>query len=347
DKLNVIAHGVLLDPVRLVREIKDARSKGLHVSPTNLVISDMAHIVLPKHKSQDTARELTNKAQGSTKAGIAYAASDKSLRIGVRVDAIRTKTKEELHQIAVAGLISDNAEQRAAKFADAAVQLQPYIQDTPAILNNLLDDGKNVLVEGAQAFGLDINHGKYPYTTSTGTTVPALIEGTGINPKRAGRVVGVVKATPSKVGGGSFVSKIEDDAVAETTRGKKGEVDGEYGATTGRQREVGYLDLVQLKRAIQINGVDDIALTKFDCIKRHGPSTKIAVAYQCDGQELLVPPNSDDDLAQCQPVYKTFPTWEDDASSEAQDYLAFIEDYLGTPVSIVGNGPGRDQVILR
>ena len=347
-KLNVIAHGVLVDPVRLVAEIKDARLKGILIAPDSLAVSDMAHMVLPHHKVLDSAREAGKNAQGSTQAGIAYAASEKSLREGIRMEAILRKTKEELAQIALQRLNgADGAKKLAEKFADAAVSLQPYIKDTPLVLNTVLDSGKDMLIEGAQAYGLDINHGKYPYTTSGGTTVPALIEGTGINPKRAGKVVGVAKATPSKVGGGSFVSKIEDGSIANSTRGKKGEIDGEYGATTGREREVGYLDLVLLKRAIQINGVDEIALTKFDCLKRHGVATKIVVAYDLGGKKLLVPPNSDFGLSRCKPIFKEFPTWQDDSSKEASAYLAYIENYLSTPVGIVGNGPGRDQVIIR
>lgn len=352
-KLNIIGHGMLVDPVRLLEEVKYVRAEGISVSPDNLAISDMAHMVCPKHKVADAGRESGNKAQGSTKAGIAFTASDKSLREGIRVEAIRTKTAAELSEFAKAGLeqISERGgldiEQMSDEFAEAALQLKSYIRDTPFILNGLLDTGHDVLVEGAQAYGLDINHGKYPYTTSTGTTVAALIEGTGINPKRAGRVVGVVKATPSKVGGGSFVGKIDNETIAASTRGQKGEVDGEYGATTGRQREVGYLDLVLLKRAIQINGVDDIALTKIDCLKRHGSTTKVVVAYERGGEQLLVPPNSDEELAQCKPVYKEFSTWEDDTSKAAETYLTFIEQYLEKPISIVSNGPGRDQVIIR
>lgn len=353
-KLNVIGHGVLTDPVRLAREMKQVRAEDIAITPENLAISDMSHMVFPKHKLADAAREGGVKAQGSTKAGIAFAASDKSLREGIRVEVIRTGTEAELAEFARTGLqqlhLDENSidiEQLAVEFAQAAIQLKPYIQDTPTLLNNLLDNGHDILIEGAQAYGLDINHGKYPYTTSSGTTVAALIEGTGINPKRAGRVIGVVKATPSKVGGGSFVARIEDEAIATSTRGNKGEVDGEYGATTGRQREVGYLDLVMLKRAIQINGVDEIALTKFDCLKRHGSTTRIVVAYNCNGAELLVPPNSDRELAACTAVYKDFPTWEDDSCADAQNYIEFIEAYLNTRISIVSTGPARHQVVLR
>lgn len=347
-KLNVIGHGALVDPVRLLNEIEEARSKGLKISPVNLAVSDMAHMVLPHHKELDAARESSEKAQGSTKAGIAYAASEKSLREGLRVEEILVKTEAELKKLALERLSAGPNKPRLAKeFAAAAIKIRPFIKDTPALLNDLLSTGRNLLIEGSQAFGLDINHGKYPFTTSTGTTVPALIDGTGINPKYAGKVVGVAKATPSKVGGGHFVSKIQDEAIAESTRGKKTQVDGEYGATTGREREVGYLDLVLLKRAIQINGVDEIALTKFDCINRNGKTTKVTVAYELDGKKVLVPPNSNFRLARCKPVYKEFSTWKDDQSKEALNYLNFIEKYLSTPVGIVGNGPERDQVILR
>ena len=360
DKLNVIGHGTLLNPVKLGEEMAEAKAKGIQITPDNLAISDMAHLVMPHHLALDAARESGQKAQGSTKSGIAFAASDKSLREGIRSETIRTHTKEQLRWLAYEAYLQSvpspkrlsplkirDARTKASEFAEAAARLKPYLQDTPALLNNLLETGMDILVEGAQAFGLDIDHGKYPYTTSTGTTVPALVAGTGINPKRIGRVVGVAKATPSKVGGGSFVSRITDKAVADSTRGTKGQVDAEYGATSGREREVGYLDLVLLKRAIQINGVDELALTKFDCLKRHGKTTKIVIAYRQKSKKLLVPPNSDAELAKCKPVFKEFPTWQDDSSQKAERYLAFVEKFLGIPVSIVSNGPGREQVILR
>jgi adenylosuccinate synthase len=201
DKLNVIGHGTLVDPVRLREEIADAESKGLRVTPENLAISDMAHMVLPHHKVFDAARETGKSAQGTTKAGISFAASDKSLREGLRVESILSKSEEDLSAYALGKLNSAaNSQALAEEFAVAATKLKPFIKDTPGLLNELLNGGEDVLIEGAQAYGLDINHGKYPYTTSTGTTVPALIDGTGINPKRAGKVIGVAKATPSKVG---------------------------------------------------------------------------------------------------------------------------------------------------
>lgn len=372
DKLNVIAHGVLVDPVRLNVEMQEARSKGLTINPDNLAISGMAHFVLPVHKEEDASRESGKNAQGSTKAGIAYAESYKRLREGIRVESIATKTEKDIFKIAYNGLRktktrrnalgisrptkSKQAKVLAEEFTSAAEMLRPYLTDTVALLNDKLDAGENVLVEGAQAFGLDIDHGKYPFVTSTSTTVAGLLVGTGINPKRAGKAYGVAKAAPSKVGGGSFVAEIKDQEIAEAIRGTKGAVDAEYGATTGRQREVGYLDLVALKRAIRVNGIDEIALTKFDCLKRAGMITKVVVAYEQTTkvtdrlsvtQRIDVPPSCDDDLRNCTPITIDFPTWFGDQSERAKDYLEFTEKYLDTPITIVSNGPERDQVFTR
>ncbi len=333
--INIIANGCFLDPVKLAQEIKDANSKGIEVTPKNLKISKAAHLVLPIHKEKDEQREGGTSAQGSTKAGIAFAAADKSLREGIRAEAIAESTRDDLVKIG------------GEEFADAATQLANYLTDSVELIHELLATGKKTLVEGAQAFGLDINHGKYPFVTSSDTTVSGLMGGSGINYKQVARVIGVAKATPSKVGGGPFVTIIKDEQVAAQTRGEKGKVDSEFGATTGREREVGYLDLVALKRAVEVNGVDEIALTKFDCINRHGATTKVAVAYEFKGKKITSPPGSGVELYECTPVYEELPTWQDDNSQEAQKYIKFIEDYLKVPVTMVGNGPGREQLIIR
>lgn len=349
---NIIGNGCLFDPVKLIDEIRDAEAKGVNISPKNLAISDTSHVVLPVHKAKDAAREGSYGAQGSTKAGIAYVAADKYLRAGIRADSLKSKSEKELYKIAYDGLAEfgenpDTADIEASKFALASVSLSEYVKDSVALVHENLSAGKKVLVEGAQAFGLDIDHGKYPYVTSSSTTVPGLLAGTGLNGGNVGRVVGVAKATPSKVGGGTFVTAIKDLKIAEQTRGKKGAVDAEYGATTGREREVGYLDLVALKRAVNVNGVTEIALTKFDCLNRHGDTTKIALAYTLDGEEITSPPSSDEQLSKCTPVYKEFPTWADNESAEAKAYLKAVEDYLEIPVSMVGTGPGRNDLIMR
>jgi adenylosuccinate synthase len=333
--LNIIGNGCFVDPIKLVGEIEDAKSKGINISPKSLLISEAAHLVLPIHKQRDAERESGDKGQGSTKAGIAFTAADKFLRVGIRAEIIEHSSLEELSEIA------------GKEFAECAVRLKDYLCDSVELIQQLLASGKKVLAEGAQAFGLDINHGKYPFVTSADTTVAGLMSGTGINYKQVGRVIGVAKATPSKVGGGPFVTIIKDEKIAGQTRGEKGKVDSEFGATTGREREVGYLDLVALKRAVEVNGVDEIALTKFDCVNRHGGTTKIAVAYELNGEKITSPPSSGAELYECKPTYKEFSTWQDDNSAEAENYLKFIEDYLKVTITMVGNGPKRDQLIIR
>ena len=331
--LNVVGNGCFLDPLRLVEAIESAKSKGVEISPKNLRISKTAHLVLPAHKQKDEKRESGEKSQGSTKAGIAFTAADKALREGVRAEII--EQPDELEKIG------------DEQFVSAARQLKDYLSDSVELIQEAIAQDKGVLLEGAQAFGLDINHGKYPFVTSSDTTVSGLMSGSGINYKQVGRVIGVAKATPSKVGGGPFVTKITDPQVAEQTRGQKGRVDSEFGATTGREREVGYLDLVALKRAIEVNGVDAIALTKFDCVNRHGDTTKIAIAYELNGEKITNPPSTSTELYACKPVYEELPTWQNDTSAEAENYLKFIEDYLKVRVTMVGNGPGRNQLIVR
>lgn len=335
NKINIIGNGCYVDPVKLASEIDDAESKGVKITKNNLKISKSAHLVLPIHKQKDAQREDSNAAQASTKSGIAYVAADKALREGVRVEIILQKNLSELSKLG------------DKEFADCAKKLEEYICESVDVIQSSIEKNKNILLEGAQAFGLDINHGKYPYVTSSDTTVSGLLSGSGINYRQVNKAIGVAKAIPSKVGGGNFVTKISDKKIADDTRGIKGNVDSEFGATTGREREVGYLDLVALKRAVQVNGVGEIALTKFDCINRHGEKTKVAIAYRFDNQKITSPPSSNYDLAKCEPVYQDFETWSDPNSAAAKSYVEFIEGYLGVPVSMLGIGPGREDLIIK
>lgn len=333
--VNIIGNGCFVDPVKLVEEIEDARTKGLNITSDNFKISKTAHLVLPIHKQKDAERESGEKSQGSTKAGIAFTAADKSLREGIRVEAITESTKDDLVKLG------------GQEFAEAAFIISNYFCDSVELIQRLISSDKKVLLEGAQAFGLDINHGKYPYVTSADTTVSGLMSGSGINYKQVGKVIGIAKAIPSKVGGGPFVTLIKDEKIAAQTRGEKGKVDSEFGATTGREREVGYLDLVALKRAVEVNGVDEIALTKFDCVNRHGKTTKVAVAYEFKDKKITSPPGSGVELYECAPVYEELPTWDNDDSTAAKKYIKFIEDYLKVPVTMLGVGPNRENLILR
>lgn len=335
DTINIIGNGCFVDPVKLIEEINDATSKGVVINSDNFQISKSAHLVLPKHKRKDAEREKGEKSQGSTKAGIAFAAADKALREGIRAEAIAESTKDDLVELG------------GREFAEAAFAIVNYLCDSVTLIHEQISAEKKILLEGAQAFGLDINHGKYPYVTSSDTTLSGLLGGSGINYKQISRVVGVAKAVPSKVGGGPFVTRIQDEEIAARTRGEKGKVDSEFGATTGREREVGYLDLVALKRAVDVNGIDEIALTKFDCLNRHGDNTKLAVAYEFKGDTITSPPGSGVELYECSPVYEEFLTWHDNNSPAAAKYIKFVEDYLKVPVTILGVGPGRQDLIIR
>lgn len=376
--LNVIASGVYLDPVRLNDEMINIDRAGFPISARNLMIDGRAHVVLPVHKELDGQREKGKDAQGTTAAGISFISADQVQREGKQLQEIIDAPYHDLftmayerriklisryqelfegdfsQQDARTGRLGEwwNADAEAMRFADAVIGLRPFIGDTMNTLNQLLEKGKSVLLEGAQAYGLDLLFGKYPYVTSARTTTMGLMDGCGIDPWSKKRVVGVVKGPPSQVGGGTFVTEITDPEVADRTRGKREDVDGEYGATTGRRRKVGYLDLVQLENAITVTGTTEIALTKFDCIRRHGRTTLVAVGYEMpdkDGniKKLDHAPSSDADLSKCSPVYEEFETWTDPHSKAAKKYLRFVEDKLNRPITMVGTGPGRKDLFIR
>lgn len=339
NKLNIIGNGVYLDPIRLLEEMDEAKSKGLTISQKNLQISTQAHLVTPAHKELDAERENSSNGQGTTKAGIAYVAADKYRREGVRAENITS------------GDITN--EDKA--WLDACNMIRPYLTDTVQTLHKALSKGQSVLAEGAQAFWLDIEHGMYPAVTSSHTTTGGVLNGLGISHKQLGKVIGVAKVIKSHVGGGPFVTKIKDEVLARTIRGEQGRVDSEYGATTQRPRQVGYFDLVELRSAIRICGVDELVLTKIDLVERFGPTMQVATAYKLDGKDLAHAPSSGKALERCQPVYREFKTWQIDESmhafsdlpKEAQEFVEFVEKELKVKVSMLGVGPERHQVIFR
>ncbi len=366
DKLNIIGNGVYVDPRRLVKEIEDVRATGLGVSPKNLLISDNAHLVLPHHIALDALREEGTLAQGSTKSGIAFVASDKYLRQGVRLELITTP--QVLYEHALQGLQDLQprlpAETRksvaeleviARDWLQAATALQPYMTDTVMVINDRLQAGERVLAEGAQAYLLDINHGMYPAVTSSSTTVNGLLDGLGVAPKHLGTVTGVAKAVKSHVGGGPLVTLVTDEALATQVRGIFGAADSEYGATTKRPRSIGYPDLVELRNALRVNGVDELVLSKLDHVPRYGKTIQVATSYTYKGEKRLTAPSSALALADCQPNYQELFTWDEDISSirdytklphQARSFVALFQTELGIPVKKVGVGPQRQQVIL-
>ena len=364
-KLNIIGNGVYVDPRRLVDELKDVRAAGFEVSPKNLLISEAAHLVLPHHIALDSLREGSLKAQGSTRSGISFVAADKYLREGVRLE--NAWLPKILKERAYDGLVQFNKRLPANKRKSSAEiqeivddwlrtveMLKPHLADTVEIINERLQAGEAVLAEGAQAFWLDINHGMYPSVTSSSTTVAGLLDGLGVSAKHLGKITGVAKSVKSHVGSGPFVTEITDETLANTVRGTFGLADSEYGATTQRPRRIGYPDLVELRNAIRINGVDELALSKLDHVPRYGKTVNVATSYMYQDQERFIAPTSALALAACTPNYQVYQTWWNDISEmhafadlpkEAQAFVKLFEDELQVPVTKIGVGPSRGQVI--
>jgi adenylosuccinate synthase len=366
-KLNIIGNGLYLDPIRLIAEIESIKSSGLDVSPKNLLISEGAHLVLPHHIILDDIRESGKGAQGSTKSGIAFVAADKYLREGIRFESVAdTKILKErvLDGLKKVNELVAPQDKKSAQELEAAandwiklaITLQPYAADTSEIVNEELRKGKNVLAEGAQAFWLDINHGMYPYVTSSSTTVAGLLDGLGVSARYLGKVTGVTKAVKSHVGGGPLVTEVTDLELAEKVRGPLGKTDSEYGVTTKRPRRIGFPDLVELRNAIRVNGVDELAVSKLDHVPRFGATVPVATSYTYKGQNRLTAPTSALALEECIPNFKELTTWTqeltgvrdfNDLPQEARDFINLFESELDTPVTKVGVGPHREQVILR
>ncbi len=367
-KLNIVGNGVYLDPPRLLEEMETIRSAGLEVSPENLLISCSAHLVLPHHIILDSLREDGSHAQGSTRVGIAFVAADKYRREGIRLEAV-VLDGDELYDKVLEGLeavnpllpkgqrkTDDELKQAARGWVKITKSLKAYAADTAEIVNEQLEAGKQVLAEGAQAYWLDINQGMYPAVTSSSTTVTGMLDGLGVSAKHLGKVTGVTKSVKSHVGGGPLVTEITDDKLANIVRGKLGGLDSEYGVTTRRPRRIGYPDLVELRNAVRGNGVDELAISKLDHVPRYGKTVKVAASYNYQGRERRTAPTSAAALELCTPNYVELPTWSQDLSGvrkyedlppEARAFIELFETELGVPVTRIGVGPERSQVILK
>ena len=370
--MNVIGNGTLINPVKLVEEIEDIRSKGIVVSKDNLKISSASHLILPHHIYEDELREAGTSQQGSTKSGIAQVSSFKAMRTGMRTEIIEKDLNELLIVVRdglatqrplreAAGLPTIDEEAVTQKYVDNAKLLTEFITDTVYYLNQELrkPTPARILAEGAQAFLLDIDHGMYPFTTSSSTTTGGVSTGLGVPPSYIQDVTGVAKAVQSHVGGGPFITEILDIAVLQQLHGDMGTIDAEKGTTTGRIRRLGYMDLPQIRRAQMVNGEEDkqvMALTKLDWVHRFGERIPICVAYERDGKHLEIAPDAAYKLEQSTPIYEYLPNWEEDISevrdfdklpANAQNYVTFIEQKTGVHIAMIGVGPRRDQVIIR
>ncbi len=359
--INLIGNGVVIDPAILMKEISQLEESGFEVMP-KLLISKKAHLILPTHKYIDAASEYSKGKMkiGSTLKGIGPAYMDKTGRNGLRVGdlfmdnfkerflAIKEKHLKFLHQFDALPKFDIEAEER--KFFESIELLKKYkIVDGEYFINEFLDSGKRVLAEGAQGTMLDINHGTYPYVTSSNTITAGVSIGLGIAPSRIDRVIGIVKAYTTRVGSGPFPTELLDEV------GERLRVEGnEYGATTGRNRRCGWIDIPQLKYAIMINGVTDIALTKLDVLSGFNP-IKICDAYELDngGKTTKLPYDLDNE--KIKPIYVDHKGWSEDISKAKsieelplipQEYIKKLERDLQTPISFVSVGPERSALII-
>jgi len=363
EPISVIGNGVVVDPKALLDEIAYVIEKG--ITP-KLMVSDRAHVIMPYHIAMDGALSghQGNLAAGSTRRGIAPVYADKMFRNGIRmVDLLEPnvfREKLEKGYTFSKGIIEKTLNQSLDISIDDIYdtysiygeKLKPYIHDTSVELYNAHKSGKSILFEGAQGISLDVDHGIYPYTTSSNTAAGHISIGTGVSFRNIDRIIGVTKAYLSRVGESPLPSELHGkDAISLRDKG------GEYGTTTGRPRRVGWLDLVQVRQAVRVCGLTEIALTKLDVLNGFS-ELPVCVAYNVKGIHITEMPASLTQYRNAKPVYKSLPGWGElpeniwekgyNALPETlKDYIAFIESEVGCPVKIVSVGPQRHETIIR
>jgi adenylosuccinate synthase len=367
EKLCLMGGGMVVNPANLLAELDGLAARGINVSPDRLKLSVNAHLIMPYHIALDGAQESSRgrDAIGTTKRGIGPAYSDKTARVGLRAGAMRDPEgfSEKVYQavedknVILTQIFKDTAldpKAVAAEFHDYARRLAPYLADVSLIVHEALNSGKSVLCEGAQGTLLDLDHGTYPFVTSSSPTVGGALTGLGFGPRHVERVVGLVKAYTTRVGAGPFVTELLGETGAQL-RGTGADPWDEFGTTTGRPRRCGWLDAVLLRYAARVNGLTHMALTKLDILSGF-ETIKIAVAYDYQGDRLEHLPLNGEVLAACQPIYEELPGWSEDIRSAraledlptaARRYVERIEELVGVPILLVGVGPGREETITR
>ena len=358
-KICVIGNGVVIDPVALCSEIEQLREKGISVG-SNLLISDCAHLVFPYHKLLDEHRDVGrgDDKLGTTKRGIGPAYGDKAARTGLRMsDLVQPEIFSQKLKVRIAennGILEALGEAPVdfdevnAAYLKAGAMLAPMVTNTVLFLHSALEAGRDILFEGAQGTFLDIDHGTYPYVTSSNTTAGGACTGSGVPPHRMDRVLGVMKAYTTRVGEGPFPT--EESAFAERLHA----MGREFGATTGRARRCGWFDAVATRYAAMINGIDELAVTNLDGLDELD-AISICTAYKCGGRILEVPPSDARQLERCEPVYIQMEGWKSstenarrfgDLPANARNYLEKIASLTGASLKIVSVGAHRDQTIL-
>ena len=356
----VIGNGVVIDPGVLLTEIKGLNERGIDTS--KLKISTNAHLITPYHRTIDKVSErfLGNSKIGTTGRGIGPAYADKINRIGIRIQdlfdpsilqqkiegALRDKNQVLIKVFNRKGL---EVEEVLKEYLEYAEILAPYIADTGLLLNKALDAGKNVLLEGSQGTLLDVDHGTYPFVTSSNPTAGGACTGSGIGPTRISRVIGIVKAYTTRVGSGPFPTELFDED-GEKLR----TIGGEIGVTTGRARRCGWYDAPIARYAVRVNGLTDFFLTKLDVLTGW-EKIPVCVAYEVDGKRVEELPASQSDFHHAKPIYEYLPGWSenitkartfDELPANARAYVKYLEEISGAPMSAIGVGPGRDETIV-
>ena len=356
----VIGNGVVIDPGVLLIEIKGLNERGIDTS--KLKISTNAHLITPYHRTIDKVSErfLGNSKIGTTGRGIGPAYADKINRIGIRIQdlfdpsilqqkiegALRDKNQVLIKVFNRKGL---EVEEVLKEYLEYAEILAPYIADTGLLLNKALDAGKNVLLEGSQGTLLDVDHGTYPFVTSSNPTAGGACTGSGIGPTRISRVIGIVKAYTTRVGSGPFPTELFDEN-GEKLR----TIGGEIGVTTGRARRCGWYDAPIARYAVRVNGLTDFFLTKLDVLTGW-EKIPVCVAYEVDGKRVEELPASQSDFHHAKPIYEYLPGWSEnitkartfeDLPANARAYVKYLEEISGAPMSAIGVGPGRDETIV-
>ncbi|NOY64793.1 MAG: adenylosuccinate synthase [Nitrospirae bacterium] len=362
NKICIIGNGVVIDPAALLSEMEELKEKGIELNH-NLRISKNAHLIMPYHMAIEREKEKSkgNKKIGTTGRGIGPAYVDKMARTGIRVvdllypEIFREKIEANLKDI---NFLLENlyhgetftVDEIYNKYMEYAELLYDFIDDTDILVNRYLDEGKNVLFEGAQGTLLDIDHGTYPYVTSSSASAGGVCTGIGVSPLKIDTILGVVKAYTTRVGGGPFPTEIHD-ALGEEIR-KRG---GEYGATTGRPRRCGWLDMVALKHSVRINGFTGLIITKLDILDGLD-KIKVCFGYEYNGKVYDEFPKELSILENCTPIYKEYDGWKESTSGirdfsklppKAQQYIQLIEESLGVSVDIISTGQKRNQIIIR
>jgi adenylosuccinate synthase len=358
-KTNVVGNGVVIDPVALVAELDGLEKLGIKVGG-KFYISETAHIVFPYHRELDAQREaLKGKNKiGTTKRGIGPAYGDKVARVGLRMidlikpDRFAAKLKERIKEnnavLKALGAIPLSYKKVHDAYRAAGDRLAPYVTNTVVLLHKAMQQGKDILFEGAQGTFLDIDHGTYPYVTSSNTTAGGACTGSGVPPHRMDRVVGVMKAYTTRVGEGPFPS--ESQEISDMLHG----MGREYGSTTGRARRCGWLDTVVTRHATMVNGIDELAITNIDGLDSL-ENIRLVLSYKLDGKHIDHLPSDLEDLGRVEPIYADFDGWKTPTEkiteykklpAKCRAYLKAVAELTGAKLSIASVGPGRDQTMF-